>query len=157
MLILGSMPGAASLRLGQYYGHRRNAFWPIMAELLGLPADAAYHRCTAALVASGIALWDVLAACERDGSLDAAIRPESIQVNDFGPLFADYPTIELIAFNGGTAAREFDKRVRPTLTPPAQAIPARRLPSTSPAYAAMSQGDKAHAWHAALAELLRQP
>jgi len=157
VLILGSMPGDASLRLGEYYGHRRNAFWAIMTDLLGLPADADYRQRTAALVAGGIALWDVLAACERDGSLDAAIRPESIQVNDFHWLFADYPGIELIVFNGGTAEREYHKRVRPGLMPADQAIPMRRLPSTSPAYAGMPLAEKMSVWCTALAELLRQP
>ncbi|MBK1733022.1 DNA-deoxyinosine glycosylase [Thiococcus pfennigii] len=155
-LILGSMPGEASLRRGQYYGHPRNAFWPIMTALLGIDPATDYAERTTALVAAGIALWDVMAECERIGSLDTAIRPASIRVNDFQALFDACPDIDLVAFNGGTAEREYHRRVRPGLSPTARAIATCRLPSTSPAHAGMSSGDKARAWHAVLAGRLAQ-
>lgn len=150
-LILGSMPGEASLRRGQYYGHPRNAFWPIMTALLGIDPEAGYAERTTALIAAGIALWDVMAECERTGSLDAAIRPATIRVNDFQALFDACPDIDLVTFNGGTAEREYHRRVRPGLSPAAHAIATCRLPSTSPAHAGMAPADKARAWHAALA------
>ncbi|AGA91968.1 G:T/U mismatch-specific DNA glycosylase [Thioflavicoccus mobilis 8321] len=150
-LILGSMPGEASLRRQQYYGHPSNAFWPIMAGLLGIAPNADYAERTAALVAAGIALWDVMAECERRGSLDTAIRPASIRVNDFQAFFDTHTDIDLVAFNGGTAEREYHRRVQPGLSPAAQTIATCRLPSTSPAYAGMSLADKARAWHAILA------
>ncbi len=77
LLILGSMPGAASLAAGQYYAHPRNAFWPILAALCHFPADAPYAARVAALQAAGVAVWDVLQSCVRPGSLDTAIERSS--------------------------------------------------------------------------------
>lgn len=153
LLILGSMPGEASLRLGQYYGHGRNAFWPIVSTLLALPTDADYPARTRVLQANGIALWDVIAACTRKGSLDSNIQPSSIRVNDFAALFAAHPSIRCIAFNGGTAEREFQRRVLPTLSPAQQSIERIRLPSTSPAHAGMSFDAKLAAWRVLLDRL----
>ncbi len=150
LLILGSMPGDASLRLGRYYAHQRNAFWPILSEVLGLAPDAAYAQRAEALIAHGIALWDVIAACERPGSLDTSIRMDSVRVNDFAGLFAAYPGIGLIAFNGATAEREYQRRVLPGLSPAAAAIERLRLPSTSPAHAGVSFAAKRAAWRAAI-------
>ena len=146
LLILGSMPGEASLRLGRYYGHGRNAFWPIIHAVLGLPVDADYEQRIDALMAHGIALWDVIAACERDGSLDSAIRADSIRVNDFRALLQAEPTIRCIAFNGATAEREFRRRVLPGLSQTLAVIEHVRLPSTSPAHAGMSFDAKLAAW-----------
>ena len=146
LLILGSMPGEESLRRQQYYAHRRNAFWPIMARLLDLPDDSSYSRRAEALIDHGIALWDVMAECRRTGSLDSAICSDSIRVNDFATLLRDHPGIGLILFNGGTAEREFRRRVVPTLGQAAALIETLRLPSTSPAYAAMPFEAKLAAW-----------
>lgn len=157
LLILGSMPGEASLDAGQYYGHARNAFWPIMTALLGLPAAADYEARCAALRAQGIALWDVIAACARPGSLDTAIRPETVQVNDFAALFAAHPTIRGIAFNGGTAEREYCRRVLPDLRPEHAGIARLRLPSTSPAHAGMRFEAKLAAWRVILDRLGEPP
>lgn len=153
LLVLGSMPGEASLRLGQYYGHGRNAFWPIMQALLGIPASADYAERASALRRAGIALWDVIAACERQGSLDSAIRAESIRVNDFRALLDEHPSIRCIAFNGGTAEREFDRHASPALRPAQQRIERLRLPSTSPAHAGMSFAAKLAAWRVLLTRL----
>jgi TDG/mug DNA glycosylase family protein len=146
LLILGSMPGEASLRLGQYYGHPRNAFWPIMSTLLGLPPAADYAERCAALVAHGVALWDVIGACERSGSLDSAIRTESVRVNDIARLLDEQPSIRAIVCNGGTAERELSRRVWPDVAAERRDLLRLRLPSTSPAYAGMPFADKLAAW-----------
>ena len=103
VLILGSMPGEASLRAGQYYAHPRNAFWPIMGRLCGAGPDLAYPQRLERLLAAGIGLWDVLQSCVRAGSLDSAIRDEV--ANDLPALFAAYPRIDRVFFNGAKAGR----------------------------------------------------
>ncbi len=146
VLLLGSMPGAASLAAGQYYAHRRNAFWRILATITGVPHDAAYAERVAGAMAAGIALWDVLESCERPGSLDAAIERSSVVVNDFRAFFATHPAIDRIGFNGATAFKEFRRHVEPLgLVPQARRA---QLPSTSPAHAAMRFEDKAAMWSA---------
>jgi hypoxanthine-DNA glycosylase len=153
LLILGSMPSEASLAAGRYYGHPRNAFWPIMEVLLGLPPGSDYARRTAALSTQGIALWDVIAACARPGSLDADILADSIRCNDFRALLDEQPRVRCIAFNGGTAEREFRRRVLPLLRPEQASIERLRLPSTSPAHAAMRFEAKLAAWRQILDRL----
>ena len=150
LLILGSMPGEASLRLGQYYGHGRNAFWPILCDLLSVPPDSDYQTRIAALKAHRVALWDVIAACARQGSLDANIRPDSIQINDFGALLDAHPDIRCIAFNGGTAERVFRRHVLPELHSTHRQMDYLRLPSTSPAHAGMTLDAKLAAWRVLL-------
>jgi hypoxanthine-DNA glycosylase len=86
-LILGSMPGAASLRAAQYYAHPRNQFWPIMGELVGADPALPYEQRLDRLTSAGIALWDVFARCEREGSLDAHIRDDTAVANDFAEFF----------------------------------------------------------------------
>ena len=142
------MPGVASLRAGQYYAHPRNAFWPLMQALFDIDAAAPYAERIAALQSAGIALWDVLAKCERPGSLDSAIAPESIAVHDIAALLRREPGLRVIALNGGTAARLFDRHVAPKLGEATQRIDLLRLPSTSPAHAARSLAQKTEAWRA---------
>lgn len=149
-LILGSMPGVASLQAGEYYAHPRNAFWPIMAGVLGLDAAARYDDRIVALQSAGIALWDVLRACRRSGSLDSDIEPDSIEVNDFAAFFAAHPRITRVCFNGGTAERYYRRFVPAILTRPD--LHYTRMPSTSPAHAAMSFAGKAAAWRTALTQ-----
>lgn len=151
ILILGSMPGLASLAAGQYYAHPRNAFWPIMARLLRFDPALDYAGRVAALQGAGIALWDVLQSCTRPGSLDADIDPASQVSNDFAGFLAAHPTITALFFNGATAESCFRRAVLPTL--PAGAPPGRRLPSTSPAHAALSVEQKLAAWQIILAPL----
>ena len=143
-LILGNMLSAMSVASQQYYGNPRNAFWRITGELFGFAADDPYDDRTAALVANGIAVWDVLKSCRRKGSLDSAVEPDSMVGNDFGGLFVAHPGIRRIFFNGAAAEKNFNRlvRVQPDL-------PYRRLPSTSPAQT-MRYEDKLGAWREAL-------
>jgi len=148
LIVLGSMPGVKSLAAGQYYAHPQNAFWRIMAALLGFKPEHDYADKVAALQSAGIALWDVLQACEREGSLDASIAPDSQVANDFNALFRDYPQIEMVCFNGAKAEAYFNRAILPTL-----AVSERRyirLPSTSPAHAAMTFSAKLAAWQQAI-------
>ncbi|EJI84362.1 hypothetical protein AEST_28050 [Alishewanella aestuarii B11] len=150
LLVLGSMPGAASLAAQQYYAHPRNAFWPIMGQLFGFAADLPYPERLTQLRARGIGLWDVLQSCERQGSLDSTIRAE--QPNDFASLLQQQPGIRALAFNGAKAAQSFRKMVLPSLQ--TQPIPILlNLPSTSPAHASVSRTDKLAAWAEVLTHL----
>lgn len=152
VLILGSMPGAASLRAGEYYAHRQNRFWPLMGALIGASPGLDYARRCARLTGAGIALWDVLSHCEREGSLDSAIRDDTSHPNDFAALFSRHPTIGTVLFNGAKAESSFMRLVAPLLAsePDVAALPRRRLPSTSPANASQSAEHKLAAWRDAL-------
>lgn len=146
ILILGSVPGIASLQAGQYYAHPQNRFWPIMGKLLGFElSQTPYTERMASLSDAGIALWDVLQSCERIGSLDSAIRPESQVVNDFVTFFAAHPLIRHVYFNGGHAERTFRRYARPLLSKQT-VLECKRLPSTSPAHASLSFEDKLAHW-----------
>ncbi|MCV7411776.1 DNA-deoxyinosine glycosylase [Mycobacterium florentinum] len=144
MLILGSFPSAQSLIAHEYYANPRNAFWPITGELFGFDADAPYESRLAALRAHGVALWDVLRGCRRAGSADSAIDPKSLVLNDFAGLFADYPRITRVYFNGAKAAELYRR-----LAQPDDRLEFQRLPSSSPAHATRP-GVKLAAWRALL-------
>jgi hypoxanthine-DNA glycosylase len=148
VLVLGSMPGVASLRQAQYYAHPRNAFWPLAARIFGFDPGLDYDGRLRALQANGVALWDVLQACERPGSLDADIRGDTLVPNDFGAFLASQPAILRICFNGAKAAAMFRRHVLPDL--PAAPLQFFELPSTSPAHAAASFEQKLAAWEPAL-------
>ena len=146
VLILGSMPGKKSLEQNQYYAHPSNAFWKIIGELVGAKPDIPYEQRLRILKFSGIALWDVLASCERKTSLDTHIKKES--ANDFASFFARHPHITQVFFNGSKAEQCFRKFVQDKLVlPPLKFC---RLPSTSPAHAGMSYADKLLAWRVAM-------
>lgn len=145
ILILGSMPGIASLQAGQYYAHPRNAFWPIMGQLFGAGPDLPYTVRVARLQSQGVAVWDVLQLCVREGSLDSNIRGEV--PNDFAAFFSAQPGIVRILLNGGKAAASFRKHASHLLLPSAQSV---TVPSTSPAHAARSPDQKLARWRAAL-------
>ncbi len=150
-LILGSMPGVASLRAAEYYAHPRNGFWPIVQELIGVDAAAHYHTRVEALRTHGYALWDVAGICARPGSLDADIDDDSVVPNDVAGLLRAHPSIARVCLNGGKAAALFRKHIAPRLGD--LAVDVRTLPSTSPAHAARSLAEKRALWHAALAHL----
>ena len=145
ILILGSMPGAASLAASRYYAHPRNAFWPIMGELIGAGPELPYRERLMVLKRHGIALWDVLKSCHRPGSLDAAIDDASLEPNDLPGFLRRHPRIDRLYFNGAKAEQVFRRHVLPRLE--AAACPrCVRLPSTSPAHAARSFEQKLDAW-----------
>lgn len=139
LLLLGSFPGSASLAAQQYYGHPRNQFWPILGALWGLahlPARP-YAERLALMQAHGLGLWDVYASCQRQGSLDSAIR--DAEPNDLAGLARRLPLLQAVAHNGGESARAM--RVTRAL-----GLPVYRLPSTSPANASWSFERKRAAW-----------
>ncbi len=152
VLILGSFPGEASLAAARYYGHPRNHFWRLVGSVIAEPLDTmAYDERIARLVAHRIALWDVIATCEREGSLDTAIRGEV--PNDIAGLLARWTDIGTIAFNGGKAA---SYRRRIALFDEARGATIVVLPSSSPANATHSLAVKQAAWDAALGPVLRE-
>ena len=150
ILILGSLPGVASLRVSQYYANERNTFWRIMGDLLGAGPSLPYAQRLEKLRVAGIALWDVIAACERFGSLDSDIVNSSVSVNDFSAFFAVHRSIDRVFFNGGAAAVSFRRLVLPEL--PGLSLQLMRLPSTSPAHAARSYAEKLAAWSVIVAQ-----
>ena len=148
VLVLGSFPGVASLRAGQYYAHPHNQFWKILQALWpshALPGDYA-ARCDW-LLARGLGVWDVYASCEREGSLDTRIR--NAEVNDFARLHGRCPRLAAIAHNGGESFKHA-RAVRASLGAHS-AVESVRLPSTSPAHAAWSFDRKLTAWAALMA------
>lgn len=142
-LILGSMPGVASLEAQQYYAFERNAFWKIMGDLFGAGPQLDYRDRLEKLVKNRIALWDVIATCHRPGSLDSAIRESDLSTNDFSAFLQQYPEIHRICFNGQKAAHLFRKNVYPHLDGHYQYI---TLPSTSPAHASKTYAQKLDEW-----------
>ena len=146
VLVLGSMPGIASLNAGQYYALPRNAFWPIMGRLFGAGPDLPYEQRLQALKGRGMALWDVLAQCDRPGSLDSAIDAKTARPNDFALLFRRYRTIRHVIFNGARAAELYRRQVLPDVELEAPYLTYMRLPSTSPAMASLSLEQKLEAW-----------
>ncbi len=146
VLILGSMPSQKSLAADQYYAHPQNAFWPIMAELLDLDSGLEYEQRLARLRENHVALWDVAYQCIRPGSMDHAIKLESVVANDFVSLFNAHRHICAIFFNGRKAEELFRKLVQPELPEKYQHIKQHLLPSTSPAHAGLSRTQKLEAW-----------
>jgi TDG/mug DNA glycosylase family protein len=155
VLILGSLPGRRSLEAAEYYAQPQNAFWPIMGRLCGATRSLPYEERLARLRASGIALWDVLAAGDRLGSLDSAIVPTTLIVNAFDAFFACHPRIELVCFNGRKAEEVFRRKVVPALPASGSALAFELLPSTSPAFASLTFEQKLARWSAALEPHLR--
>jgi len=154
VLVLGSMPGVASLEAQRYYAHPRNAFWPIMGELLGFDPALPYRRRLAALKRRGVALWDVLARCVRPGSLDSDIDKSSAEVQDFAGFFQRHRRVERVLCNGGAAYQLFCRRALPGLSPALDDLSVLQLPSTSPANAGVRPAQKLARWRDALAPLL---
>ena len=152
ILILGSMPSNESLRKQQYYAHPRNAFWKIMGQFLGFEASLNYAQRTMILKQHHIALWDVLKHCERQGSLDSAIKRDSEEANDLAGFLWDHDSIKAVLFNGEKAETSFNRHIRPELHH-SRIADTRfvRLPSSSPANAQLKFEQKYAIWHQALA------
>lgn len=148
ILILGSMPGVASLRAAAYYAHPRNAFWPIMGQLIGAGPELDYQQRVEKIKMHHIAIWDVLARCRRVGSLDSAIDPQSAEVNNFAKFFAAHPQLDRVLFNGAAAQQLFVRHVDAEKIRPKLML--QRLPSTSPAHAGLRFEAKLEQWRHAL-------
>lgn len=148
ILIIGTMPGAQSLQKQEYYGNKQNAFWRIIFSLFEVEYIQNYHDKKKFLLDHKIALWDVLEACEREGSLDADIK--NPRPNDFNNLFKCYPEIKYVYFNGGPAENLYKRYVKSNLNK--NVIKYQRLPSTSPAYTA-GFSEKLEKWKIILQEL----
>ena len=154
-LILGTMPGQKSLDAQQYYAHKRNALWPILVALAtSNEPDYEVHqsmtytqRCQLA-IGAGFALWDVLASCQRRGSLDSNIVRHSEAPNDIAGLLNQHCEIETIVCNGRTADKLFVRHQLGSIGMPHPRIIT--LPSTSPAMASLSLQDKFRQWRQAI-------
>jgi len=142
-LILGSMPGVASLEADRYYAFSRNSFWKIMGDLYDAGPALEYPARLQILKTNHIALWDVIETCQRPGSLDSAIAISGMKTNNFEGFFQQHPAIKLVCFNGRKASDLFTKKVLPGLTHKIECI---TLPSTSPANAASNYATKLKAW-----------
>jgi len=146
VLILGSIPSESSLTAYEYYAHPRNVFWPIMSQFFCISLTVDYEQRCKQLVAHNIALWDVLASCQREGSLDSNIKTNSIVTNNFNDFFSRQDKITAVFFNGTKAEKEYLKHVIPRLDKQYSQIKYQRLPSTSPAMASMSYEQKTTHW-----------
>ena len=146
VLVLGSLPSQKSLQKNQYYGHPQNVFWRVMAELFGASVDLAYADRVAILIQNGIAVWDVLASSVRPGSMDSDIDQKTATANDFATLLRENTGIRLVCFNGQAAAKLFDRLVDEQTRQSFSAVDFVTMPSTSPAYAAMSFAEKLERW-----------
>jgi len=150
VLVLGSMPGEASLRAGQYYAHPHNLFWKFIFACAGVEFSTDYARRCEVLSTLRIALWDVLQQCRREGSLDSSIEKESEHPNDIAGLLKKLPQVRKICFNGQKAFSSFKHhvlKVSPDLANRYQLVV---LPSTSPANASQSYQNKFTRWQSEL-------
>ncbi len=146
VLVLGTLPSRKSLEKQEYYGHPQNAFWKIMAALVG--ASGTYAERCRVLEETGIAVWDVLARSVRPGSMDADIDLATASANPLAELVAANDSLVLVCFNGRKARALFDRLVGVEAL--SRDLELLTLPSTSPAYAAMSLDDKIAHWQGAL-------
>jgi hypoxanthine-DNA glycosylase len=138
LLVLGSLPGEASLAAERYYAHPRNQFWRLLETVLGEDLQArGYDERLQVLLQRGVGLWDTVASAERQGSLDGAMR--SIAANPLTGLIRQLPALRAVAFNGGTAARIGRREIGSTH------LTLIDLPSSSPALT-MAFADKAERW-----------
>lgn len=146
VLVLGSLPSRESLRRQEYYGNPRNAFWPIMGELLGAGPALPYAERVIRLRERRIAVWDVLESSVRPGSMDSAIDLSRARANDFETFFHDCRAVASVCFNGRKAEQLFRRMVLPAIADRANGLRLIALPSTSPAYAAMPFAEKLQRW-----------
>jgi hypoxanthine-DNA glycosylase len=140
------MPGPVALKVRQFYGFPGNHFWKIMTDLFGRPRDISYAERIAMLKANGVALWDVFESCEREGALDADIK--CVTLNDIPGLVKKHSTIKAVFLNGSTSYNTYQKHFHDKVK-----LPAFRMPSTSPAHAAMNYEAKKKVWSTILKHL----
>lgn len=147
VLILGSVPGVRSLERSEYYAHPGNLFWPLMGELYGAGRELPYADRVARLNSRRVGVWDVLAECDRPGSLDGSILPETEIANDIDGLLRQHAGISVVALNGGKAQQSYSRHIEPNLD---DAIRRRlrvlSMPSTSPANARIPLAIKRAQW-----------
>lgn len=143
-LVLGSIPGTASLNAGEYYAHPRNSFWQIAAEWCCFDPLLPYSERLQRINRCGIALWDVIASCNRTGSLDSKIK--NPQPNPIDRFLNHNPGIKAILLNGRTAEKMFHRYFGKF---PGRTTAVISLPSTSPAFASLNYRQKRDAWHKA--------
>ena len=155
-LILGTLPGAESLKRREYYAKKENSFWKIMGELAGAFPYLPYEDRLNRLRQNGIALWDVCASAHRAGSLDSNIQLSTVVPNDFGSFFKAHRHVELICFNGQPAERLFRRKVL-AVFPDLARLRRVVLPSTSPAHAGMRFERKLALWREALGDFAETP
>jgi hypoxanthine-DNA glycosylase len=148
ILILGTMPGEKSLQLQEYYGNRGNRFWSIMFSIFGRELSHDYTEKVKLLTHNGIALWDVLASCQRPGSLDSNIKNEV--ANDFDAFYKQHPGITHVFFSSKNAAAYYDKHVGRR-----EGLVYATLPSPSGANASMAPAQKRAIWQQMIAPLLQ--
>ncbi len=140
LLVLGSLPGAISLRQQRYYAHPQNLFWRLIGAVIGRDlVPLSYEARLEALLEAKVGLWDTVATATREGSLDAAIRLH--EASDLAALVAALPALRAIGFNGATSARIGRRQLGPL---PGLALV--DLPSSSPAYASLGFEQKCEAW-----------
>jgi double-stranded uracil-DNA glycosylase len=145
------MPGVQSLRLQQYYAHPQNQFWRILFTTFGISQPEDYDRRICFLLEHGIALWDVLEACVRDGSLDVSITKGSERPNNLAKLLRAHIGISTVAFNGGKSYDLFQRLIAPTLADLGRSLKAIQMPSTIPAHT-LNIERKIEQWRAVLIE-----
>lgn len=146
VLILGSLPGAFSLKMQQYYAQPRNTFWKIMGGLFVFDPALPYETRVAKLEENHVGVWDVCASAFRPGSLDSAIVLTSVIANNFNAFLAGHNDIRAIYFNGQKAAGLYRRLVMPALNSHGRSVPCDSLPSTSPAHAGMPFDEKLRRW-----------
>ncbi|MGA3159234.1 MAG: DNA-deoxyinosine glycosylase [Steroidobacteraceae bacterium] len=149
VLILGTMPGVASLAAAQYYAHPRNQFWTLMGELCGARAELPYAQRCRILLERGVALWDVFSSCVRPGSADSAIELAGAQLNDLVAFIDAHPALERILCNGRLAHQSYRRNSAAQVTAKFPRLQVVAVPSTSPAHAGMRAAQKLVVWRAA--------
>ena len=152
VLVLGSMPGQASLEQAQYYAHPQNVFWWIMSELFGFSSDDDYQQKVISIIENGVAVWDVLAQCERQGSLDSSIKFDSEVANPIIDFLQEHQKIKAIFLNGQKAAKSFEKHIKANIAN-IDDYQLYTLPSTSPAHASLTKYQKLQKWQLILKAL----
>lgn len=139
VLILGSLPGEASLAAARYYAHPQNQFWRLIGSVIGVDLPLLdYEERLATLLGARVGVWDTVASARREGSLDASLR--EVEAAALGDLVATLPALRAVGFNGATAARLGRRALGAT------PLALLDLPSSSPANARLSFADKAESW-----------